>query len=137
MLSSFIFTDTSGWYAILDRTDDNHPAAKAFLNPLQAPLITTNLIIHETITLVNHRLGHDEAVRIGRKLWSEDIARLFYVTPEIEKLSWDYFQRFRDKSYSFVDCTSFIVMKNLGMTQAFTFDDHFRQAGFSKLPFIK
>lgn len=134
MLSSYIFADTSGWYAALDKRDSEHMAAKAFFNPLSASLITTNLIISETITLVNQRLGHTKALKIWDKLWNEGVAKKFFVTPEIEHLAWKMFREYDDKTFSFVDCTSFVVMKHLGITSAFTFDDHFRQIGFTILP---
>lgn len=134
MLPSYIFADTSGWYAALDKRDNDHPAAKSFFNSLPASLITTNLIISETITLVNQRLGHSEALKIGNKLWNEEISKKFTVTPEIERLAWKLFQKYDDKTFSFVDCTSFVVMQHLGISAAFTFDDHFRQMGFTMLP---
>jgi len=46
----------------------------------------------------------------------------------------DVFFRHRDKSYSFTDCTSFVVMKELKLKQALTTDRHFRQMGFEVLP---
>ena len=38
------------------------------------------------------------------------------------------------KDFSYTDCTSFVVMKQLDMTIAFTFDRHFDQFGFTRLP---
>ncbi len=45
-------------------------------------------------------------------------------------LSW--FAKFADQSVSWVDCESFSHMKALCITQAFTFDRHFDDAGFSR-----
>lgn len=33
----------------------------------------------------------------------------------------------------FTDCTSYVVMKELGIKLVFTFDEHFRQMGFKLL----
>jgi hypothetical protein len=44
------------------------------------------------------------------------------------------FFRHRDKDYSFTDCTSFVVMRELRLREALTTDRHFRQAGFQVLP---
>ncbi|MCY7344808.1 MAG: hypothetical protein LH614_01200 [Pyrinomonadaceae bacterium] len=38
-----------------------------------------------------------------------------------------------DKEWSVVDCISFIVMGEMKISQAFTQDHHFEQAGFTKL----
>jgi len=39
-----------------------------------------------------------------------------------------------DKRWSFTDCTSFVLMENLGIRKAVTFDANFRQAGFATFP---
>lgn len=41
------------------------------------------------------------------------------------------FRRYEDQAFSFTDCTSFAVMRELRLTEALTKDDHFRIAGFS------
>lgn len=47
----------------------------------------------------------------------------------------DFFLHYRDKSYSFTDCTSFVLTKELGLREVLTADHHFRQAGF--VPLLK
>jgi len=39
----------------------------------------------------------------------------------------------RGKDFSFTDCTSFAVMRQLGITTAFAFDEHFEQFGFIRV----
>lgn len=46
----------------------------------------------------------------------------------------ELFGRYSDKEWSFTDCVSFTTMRRLNVTKAFTFDKHFRQAGFEMLP---
>jgi predicted nucleic acid-binding protein len=55
------------------------------------------------------------------------------VTPEIFEEAWAYFNKHKDKGYSFTDCVSFAVMDELNIKNALTFDKHFRQAGFKVL----
>jgi len=43
------------------------------------------------------------------------------------------FKQRKDKEWGLVDCLSFIVMPNRGMTDALTADTHFQQAGFGPL----
>jgi predicted nucleic acid-binding protein len=38
-----------------------------------------------------------------------------------------------DKDWGLTDCTSFVVMQQRGITEAFTSDRHFEQAGFVRL----
>jgi predicted nucleic acid-binding protein len=57
------------------------------------------------------------------------------VSNEIEHAAWEVFERFnQDKEWSFTDCTSKVVMENLGIQHVFAFDHHFDQMGFLRLP---
>jgi predicted nucleic acid-binding protein len=44
-----------------------------------------------------------------------------------------FFRKHADHAYSFTDCSSFVVMRELRLTDALTTDRHFRQAGFQVL----
>ena len=131
----YIFVDTSAWYALLDKNDANHYAAVKFYDSLVHPLVTSNYIADEVITLARIRLGYKVAVEIGQKLWAESIANLIRVMPEDEKKAWEIFVKYRDKTFSFTDCSSFALMERIGITEVFAFDEHFTQYGsFVVLP---
>ncbi len=131
----YIFVDTGAWYALLDKSDANHHAAVKFKDSIVHPLVTSNYIADEVITLVRKRLGYKVAVEIGQKLWGESITNLIRVTLQDEKKAWEIFVGYYDKSFSFTDCTSFALMERLGITEVFAFDEHFAQYGsFIVLP---
>jgi uncharacterized protein len=46
---------------------------------------------------------------------------------------WQLYRARPDKEWSLTDCTSFVVMRQGQIAQAFTSDRHFEQAGFVKL----
>ncbi|MBN1455883.1 MAG: PIN domain-containing protein [Methanomicrobia archaeon] len=123
----YLFVDTSAWYALLDKSDANHHAAVTLQDSLVHPMITSNYIVDEVITLVRSHLGYEVAVEIGHKLWDESIANLIHITPQDENRAWEIFVSYHDKSFSFTDCTSFALMERLGVTEAFAFDEHFKQ----------
>jgi predicted nucleic acid-binding protein len=55
----------------------------------------------------------------------------------VEDLFMDGMQIFRqhaDKEWSFTDCVSFAAMAKYAVKKAFTFDAHFKQAGFATVP---
>jgi predicted nucleic acid-binding protein len=54
---------------------------------------------------------------------------LHFLTPDEIYTAWQVFHDFRDKKWSFTDCTSKVVMERLACTQAMAFDEHFRQFG--------
>ena len=53
----------------------------------------------------------------------------------IESKAYDLLKRFRDQSFSYVDGTSFVLMQEKKITEAFAFDKHFLTAGFAMLPY--
>ena len=124
-----IFVDTGAWYALLDETDSYHARAVKLFQSLAHPLVTTNYIVDETITLAKNRLGYKVAVKIGQMLWDEDVAALIRITSSDENNAWKIFTKYRDKGFSFTDCTSFAVMERLGIIEAMAFDEHFNQYG--------
>ncbi len=57
-----------------------------------------------------------------------------YVTPARADKARTLFFRYRDKDFSFTDCTSFILMRELKLREALTTNHHFFQAGFGIKP---
>ncbi len=97
-------------------------------------LVTTDYVIDETLTLIRFRLG----IAAAESWWTQldGSSRVRHET--IDALRADraraVFFRYRDKDYSFTDCTSFVVMRELKVMEALTTDRHFRQMGFRALP---
>lgn len=135
MPASIVFVDTTAWYALLDRKDAHHTAAKRFQAVDRRPFATSNYVVDELLTLTKNCLGADAAVRMGEQIFAQQIARLYTITPDLEQAAWSIFRRFADKGFSFTDCTSFALMEQAGIDVAFAFDTHFRQYGrFTVLP---
>lgn len=124
------FVDTGAWYALLDARDANHDRAVVLMARPRQPVITTNVVFAESLTLARKRLGHDSAVALGRRLLDGRGVRLVRVESMDEQQAWQIFQRYRDKDFSFADCTSFAVTRRLGLRHAFAFDRPFHQMGF-------
>jgi len=124
-----ILIDTSAYYALKDKDDACHTSAVLFIKTNEFPIATTNFIIIETLNLVNQRLGHRHAVEIGKKLFDPAATEIITVSDDDNARAWRIFQQYKDKGFSFTDCTSFAVMERLKIRAAFTFDEHFRQYG--------
>ncbi len=128
-LRASIFVDTSAFFALADRTDRFHNLAVRFVEANENLLLTSNFVVFETITLIRMRLGHEPAVKFGRRLLSEMVTPIIPVTPADERKAWETFRRCHDKRFSFADCTSFALMQRLGIRTAFAFDQDFRRFG--------
>lgn len=55
------------------------------------------------------------------------------ITPELFTQAFTIYKTHKDKTWGLVDCISFAVMNQAKITQAFTFEQHFIQAGFQAL----
>lgn len=132
-----IFLDTSAFYAMEVKSDVNHDRATAVKAEIAKNMhgvpVTTNYVIAEAITLLRFKSSHSSAVAFGEKIRSSKILKIIRVGDETENTAWEMFKELSDKNLSFVDCTSFAIMEEMGIPKAFAFDDHFAQAGFNTL----
>jgi predicted nucleic acid-binding protein len=124
-----VLVDSGGFLASYNRNDADHASAVRVLRDLRrdgASVFTTNFVRSEAYTLIGVRVSWSRA-----RAWlrSFDVP-LEWVLPQDEKRAIEILLRYRDKTFSFVDATSFAVMERLGVEEALTFDEHFRQYGF-------
>ena len=123
-----ILADTSASYALLDRSDRNHARAVSLARLMRRRHLTpllTNFIVGETHGLVLSRLG----ARLARRWLFGNVWPIERITADDEIRARDILRRYDDKSFSYVDATSFSLMERLGIRQAFSFDPHFEQYG--------
>lgn len=131
-----VFVDTSGFYALLVKRDDAHVQAKKLMRKARQQkrtFVCTDYIIDETATLIKARgLGYllndffDVVLhsRVCRIEWTDNDR--FFATKEL-------FLKHSDRGWSFTDCLSFVVMKELKARASLTKDKHFLEAGFDAL----
>ena len=62
---SGVFVDTGAWFARFVPTDPDHPAAKGWLDRNTSPLITTDYIVDELLTLLKVRGEYQRALEVG------------------------------------------------------------------------
>ncbi len=124
-----IFVDTGAWFAACVPNDADHQAADTWLGENTQPLITTDYVVDEVLTLFQVRGETQRALLFGERVFAGKIARLEWVTPTDVRAAWNIFQSYADKGWSFTDCVSRAVMERLGIETAFAFDLHFRQFG--------
>lgn len=132
-----IFVDTSALYAVLDRDDAAHPAAREtwtkWLEAGDVPkLIASNYILVETFALVQSRLGLDAV----RSLMDDliPVLTIDWITPDDHQAAVAMLRDANRRRLSLVDCSSFQVMRRLVISEAFTFDRHFAEQGFRVHP---
>jgi predicted nucleic acid-binding protein len=133
-----IFVDTSAWYAIEVEDDLNHEKACAFLSKIASGKygvsITTDYILDETLTLLRSRTDLNSAANFFDKIRKSKSVRVFWIDESLFEKALDIFKKSDHKSWSFTDSASFALMRELFLSDAFTFDSHFREAGLKALP---
>ena len=60
-----IFVDTSAWFAAIVPSDPNHPHATSWLAQSSEPLLTTDYVIDEILTLLRARGERKRAQVLG------------------------------------------------------------------------
>ncbi len=124
-----VFVDTSAWFAFFFPIDPAHEAVRGFLGSCNEPLTTTDYCLDETLTLLLARRETRRAIEAGKAFFEGDLTRLHFVTPAQIQRAWILFQQRAVAGWSFTDCTSKIVIDDLGIMQALALDNHFRQFG--------
>jgi uncharacterized protein len=131
-----VFVDTSGLYALVDKSDSWHEkAARVVRQILQSrrKLITTDQIITETVNLSVARKSHFVGKRVLDLVEQSVGISVEWVGSMRFENAKTFYRKHSDHEYSFTDCTSFVVMQELKLTEALTSDDHFMQARFRAL----
>lgn len=132
-----LFVDTAGWMACADGADPAHRNAITARDTWIEEgglFVTTDYVADETLTLLRLRLGIGAAEAWWQQVDSSSRLRWEYVGAERADKARALFFRYRDKDFSFTDCTSFAVMRELKLREALTTDRHFIQAGFAIKP---
>jgi predicted nucleic acid-binding protein len=125
-----IFVDTGVWFAANVLGDRDHVVAQHLLRSKRDSLVTTDYVLCELFTLLKVRGQRSRLTRAGRAFFEQQVCRIEHVSSADVLAAWNGFDRFRDKDWSFTDCTSYVVMRRLGNSAAAAFDEHFRQFGF-------
>lgn len=131
-----VFFDTWGWLAIAHRDDRRHADATAFYQDFIVAgglPVTSDYILDETISLLRSRTspaGMEQFIEGLLAAQRNARIRIERISEEQWSAAWRMSRKFAGKTdISFTDFTSFIVMKELRITDALTADRHFELVG--------
>jgi len=129
-----VFLDSVGLLALWDRSDQWHAAAEAAYQLLSASpvrLVTSSLILFECGNAAARRSYRNDVADLWAAL--DAVGDLYRPTGAQTARAWANYSVGSPGSPGAVDHVSFVVMADLGITEAFTNDAHFRAAGFITL----
>jgi len=87
-------------------------------------------VVDEALTLIRIRMDIRAAETWWRQVSGSSRVRWEWIGPERAEKARTWFFRRKDQAFSFTVCTSFVVMRELGIRRALTTDKHFLTAGF-------
>ena len=133
-----LFVDTSGWASLFIPTEKYHSQAASVFSHTQISgdrLITSNYVMAELIALIGSRWrgSRTQLFRYIDSIKQAPYVEICHIHVEIDNEAWRFCKARPDKAWSLVDCSSFILMKQLNIQNALTTDHHFQQAGFIQL----
>ena len=129
-----IFVDTSFWIALRNRRDAHHEEGVELLKKhADGALLTSSQVRGETWNYLRRRVGHAAAVEFLDSLEHSPRIRVFPVEQAHEESALGWLRRHDEREYSFVDATSFALMRALRIQSTLAFDGDFTAAGFIEL----
>jgi uncharacterized protein len=131
-----VFLDTSFAIALSSVTDQNHVRAVKLASQIEinkTSLVTTQAVLLEIGNALSKQRYRVAAIQLLESLETDLSVEVILLTNSLYGLAFNLFKQRKDKEWGLVDCISFIVMQDRGITDALTADTHFQQAGFRAL----
>jgi predicted nucleic acid-binding protein len=129
-----IFVDTGAFLARHLARDQHHRRARKAWGRIGHELATSNFVLDETFTLLGRWADGRFAAERARAILASRTLTILRPDAGDELQAVDLMEKYADKKVSFTDCISFVLMRRHGIDRAFSFDRHFRDAGFRLWP---
>lgn len=129
-----IYVDTSFWIALRNRRDSAHDDAKRLYRlRADAGLVSSNHVRGETWTYLRRKASHGAAVSFLDMVERSERLQILTVEEKQENEALRWLRQHDEREYSFVDATSFALMRALKIREVLGFDGDFAAAGFIEL----
>ena len=131
-----VFLDTAYAIALSVESDEHHERAEGLAEQLEAEqtrLVTTRAILLEIGNALSKKRYRKAALALLDALEQDPQVEIVPLSEELFEQALELFRNRPDKQWGLVDCVSFIVMQERGLTEALTTDEHYEQAGFRAL----
>jgi predicted nucleic acid-binding protein len=130
---NLVFADAFYYVARLNRRDQYHEQVVTFSHSFRANLLTTDLILLEVADGLAKSESRPRIDDFISRLRNSNTTEVIPASRDLLDRGLELYNQHEDKEWSLTDCTSFIVMRERGISLALTGDKHFEQAGFTAL----
>lgn len=131
-----VFVDTSALIAVANKRDIFHCQAvsvKDNLKQSKREFITTSAILFEFGNAFSPIILKPSAIKLIETVRESKKWKSIIIDETLINKGFELYRQMKDKEWGFVDCISIIVSRDMGITEIFTADHHFEQAGFTIL----
>jgi predicted nucleic acid-binding protein len=128
-----VFADASYYIALLSPRDQHHSDAVRVSSALRQTIVVTEFVLIELANALADVESRERALGLWENLRRDSNTTIVPASSELVTRGVKLYGDRLDKEWSLIDCISFVVMEELGITDALTADHHFEQAGFRAL----
>ena len=131
-----VFADAGYWIALFNPRDQLHTRAIAVSQSTQnRSIVTSQLVLIEFLNYYASlgQMFRQQAVGVVRSLQQDTNVEIVPLSDEQFEAALTLYAQRQDKTWGIIDCASFLIMEERGITEALAYDEHFRQAGFVPL----
>lgn len=121
--------DTSAWYLAFVHDVPGSAVARNVFESGQYRFLTSDFIVDELLSLLKTRNQYRRRDVVWSTLNNKAHVEMVYLTKSDLNDAYKYYDRFKDKNWSFTDCTSYHLIRSRRIPFAFSLDRHFREFG--------
>jgi predicted nucleic acid-binding protein len=135
-MTKTLFLDASYAIALISPKDSFYTHAQELADELESlggHLVTTRAVLLEIGNALSARRLRYIAVRLLETLEADSAVEIISLSDDLYAQAFELYKSRPDKDWGLIDCVSFVVMEQRGITEALTADHHFEQAGFIRL----
>ncbi len=133
-----LFLDAAYAIALSATSDQYHDRAMELRSRMKIEgtrLVTTQGVVLEIGNALSKLRYRDSATRLIAALLADPKVEVLALESGLFGRAFRLYAERADKEWGLTDCVSFVVMKDRGIREALTADEHFQQAGF--LPLLR
>jgi predicted nucleic acid-binding protein len=128
-----IFIDTSYFLALVNSRDKYHQAAKTIASQIAPPFITSDAVLFELGNALARPPHRTLGIRTLQQIQADTEIEIIHIERDLFAHTVTFYKSRPDQAWGLTDCSSFVIMQQLGCREALTTDKHFEQAGFKRL----
>jgi predicted nucleic acid-binding protein len=131
-----VFLDTGYAIALVSTRDHYHEVAKRLGAELKSgshKIVTTDAVILEIGAAFARQAYRSAGIKLIDGLKLDPTVEIVGLDRPLVESAYGLFKERPDKDWSLADCISFVLMRERGISEALTADEHFGQAGFRAL----